>query len=894
MTHEANPKEQLVHEHQIVELRHRIAELEALEAERSRGEEALRAAKEYAENLINSSLDMIISVDLNRNITEFNRAAEEAFGYAKEEVLGRPVGLLYADPGEGSHAHVGTLKEGQFKGEITNKRKNGEIFYSYLSAAVMLDAQGKAVGVMGISRDITQRKRAEAALQKVHQALEQRVEERTAALRTINESLQHEIVERKQAEASLQFTQFAIDRAGDAAFWLDSHARFFYVNDAACRSLGYSHEELLSMTVHDIDPWFPAETWADHWSEIRQRRSYTFESSHRTKDGRIFPVEITVNYLEFGGKEYHCAFARDITERKGVEAALRDSEERYRALYEDNPAMYFTVDPRGTVLSVNQFGAEQLGYKVEELVGQSVLRVLYEEDQEAGLKQLTTCLQNPGRVVYGEFRKIRKDGSRVWVREVVRAVQGTDGNIVILIVCEDITERKRAEEQLLHDAFHDRLTGLPNRALFMDQLGRSLRHTKRRDDYLIAVLLLDLDHFKIINDSLGHLIGDHLLIAIARRLENSLRVTDMVARLGGDEFAILLEDIKDISEATFVTDRIQRTLTLPFNLDGHEVFTTASIGIALSATGYDRSEDLLRNADTAMYRAKAHGRARHEVFDRAMHDRAVARLQLETDLRRAIERKEFQLYYQPIVLLETGRIVGFETLVRWQHLRRGFVAPAEFIPVAEETGLIIPINRWMLREACRQMRTWQSQFPVSPPLTMSMNLSGKQFTQSDLIEQIDEILQETGLEASSLKLEITESAIIEYAEAATVMISQLRSRGIHLCLDDFGTGYSSLSYLHHFPIEMLKIDRSFVKQMDGGGDHIEIVRAIVTLAHNLGIAVVAEGVETAEQLAQLRALECTYGQGYLFSEPVDSEAMAALMERYGGRIPVEHVRVSRK
>ncbi|MFQ5992930.1 MAG: putative bifunctional diguanylate cyclase/phosphodiesterase, partial [Nitrospiraceae bacterium] len=501
-----------------------------------------------------------------------------------------------------------------------------------------------------------------------------------------------------------------------------------------------------------------------------------------------------------------------------------------------------------------------------------------------GLQQLSACLHNPGRVIHGEFRKIRKDGSRVWVREVVRAVHGTDDNIVVLIVCEDITERKRAEEQLLHDAFHDRLTGLPNRALFMDQLGRSLKHTKRREDYLIGVLLLDLDHFKVINDSLGHLIGDHLLIAIARRLETSLRSSDMVARLGGDEFAILLKDIKDVSEATFVTDRIQKTLTLPFNLDGHEVFTTASIGIALSSTRYDRPEDLLRNADTAMYRAKAHGRACHEVFDRAMHDHAVARLQLETDLRRAIERKELQLHYQPIVLLESGRIAGFEALVRWRHSHRGSVAPVEFIPVAEETGLIIALNRWMLREACRQTRIWQAQFPVSPPLAMSMNLSGKQFMQSDLVEQIDQILKETGLEPSSLRLEITESAIMEYADAATAMLRQLRSRGVQLCLDDFGTGYSSLSYLHHFPIGILKIDRSFVNQMIGGGEHAEIVRAIVTLAHNLGMTVVAEGVETVEQLAHLRALQCPYGQGYLFSEPVDSEAVDILMERHDGFI----------
>ena len=446
-----------------------------------------------------------------------------------------------------------------------------------------------------------------------------------------------------------------------------------------------------------------------------------------------------------------------------------------------------------------------------------------------------------------------------------------------ILLKQEISDRQRAEEELLHSAFHDSLTGLPNRALFMDRLGHAVERAKRRENYLFALLFLDLDRFKVVNDSLGHMAGDQLLLAIASRITACLRSADTLARLGGDEFTILLEDIKDLSDAKRVANRIHEELMLPFNLSGNEVFTSASIGIALSATVYDRPEQLLRDADTAMYQAKARGKARHEVFDIAMHASAIALLQLETDLRRALERQEFRIYYQPIVSLLSGRIKGFEALVRWQHPERGLVSPTEFIPVAEETGLMIPIGWWVFHEACRQMHLWQVQFPANPPLTISVNLSDKQFSQPNLSEQIEKILHETSLDPRSLKLEITESVIMENAESATTMLSQLRSLGVQLYMDDFGTGYSSLSYLHRFPLDMLKIDRSFVSRMGVGDENSEIVRAIVTLAHNLSMNVTAEGVETTEQLALLQVLQCEYGQGYFFSKPVDAEAAAVLI-----------------
>ncbi|HEY9282437.1 MAG TPA: bifunctional diguanylate cyclase/phosphodiesterase [Pyrinomonadaceae bacterium] len=452
---------------------------------------------------------------------------------------------------------------------------------------------------------------------------------------------------------------------------------------------------------------------------------------------------------------------------------------------------------------------------------------------------------------------------------------------------------EESREHFRRAAYHDALTGLPNRLLLADHLRLAIGRAKRHPDHSFALIFLDLDRFKYINDSLGHAAGDQLLITIARRLENSLRPTDTVARLGGDEFAILLDGLEDDGDAVHVAERVQQELTSPFHLSGHEVFTTASIGITLSRTGYEHPENVLRDADTAMYRAKENGKARYELFDSVMHARAVERLKLENDLRRAVERGEFEVYYQPIVSLDSERIAGFEALVRWDHPERGFVLPAEFIPVAEETGLIVEIGQWVLRESCRQMREWQRRSFDNRLLTLSVNLSGKQFLQPNLIGCVKQILHETDLDPRCLKLEITESIMMENAEAASAMLVQLRGLGVKLSIDDFGTGYSSLSYLHRFPVNTLKIDRSFVMRMGDAGENSEIVRTILTLASNLGMDVVAEGVETEGQLAQLKAMRCPYGQGYLFSKPVDAAGAGGLVAAAGTRAasrigPSEH------
>jgi diguanylate cyclase (GGDEF)-like protein/PAS domain S-box-containing protein len=477
-----------------------------------------------------------------------------------------------------------------------------------------------------------------------------------------------------------------------------------------------------------------------------------------------------------------------------------------------------------------------------------------------------------------EYRMLHKSGTYRWVLCRGLAVRDEGGKAIRLAgSATDITQRRLAEEQLAHRAFYDPLTNLPNRGLFLDRLRHAVRREKRNPNYLFAVLFLDVDRFKRINDSLGHTVGDRMLVLVARRLELSLRPGDTVARLGGDEFTILLDDIHTVSDATHVADRIQDELAKPFQLTGHEVVTSASIGIALSAAGYDKPEDIVRDADTAMYRAKALGKARHALFDTGMHEQEVRLLKLEADLRRAIERDELLVHYQPIIALVSGRIVAVEALVRWKHPERGLVSPGEFIPLAEETGLIIPIGEFVMREACLQLRAWQLSMPGETDLAVSVNLSTRQFVLPDLVSRVEAVLSESDLDPRLLLLEITESVLMEKPEAVRNMLAQLRRIGVRISIDDFGTGYSSLAYLQRFPIDNLKIDRSFVSPLGEHGENSEIARTIVNIGHNLGMTVIAEGVETATQLAQVRELECEGAQGHLFSHPIDSEMTAELI-----------------
>jgi diguanylate cyclase (GGDEF)-like protein len=440
------------------------------------------------------------------------------------------------------------------------------------------------------------------------------------------------------------------------------------------------------------------------------------------------------------------------------------------------------------------------------------------------------------------------------------------------------TQLIEAQVQLQHDAFHDPLTGLPNRVWLMKMLDHAIKLGQRHPNYLYAVLFLDLDRFKIVNDSLGHLVGDELLKSVAKKLQGCIRVSDTVARFGGDEFAILLEEMEDPQEATIVAQRIQDRLSEPFQLKDYEVCTGTSIGIAISTMNYQQADELLRDADTAMYQAKSEGKGRYTIFDRGMQTRALTTLQLESDLRKAIEKQEFCLYYQPIVSLETDRITAFEALIRWYHPQQGWIAPDEFIPVAEETGLIHQIGKWILQSACEQLEVWRKQFPQLTSLVVNVNFSAMQLKQVDILEQLQTILPQAKLPGFGLKLEITESCILEAVNWEAERLKQLKELGIGLCIDDFGTGYSSLSRLHEFPIDTLKIDRSFVNRLHLNSSHHDTVNMIVNLAHSLGMDVVAEGVENDIQLEKLKQLNCEFAQGYLFSKPVDSEMATKLLE----------------
>ena len=599
--------------------------------------------------------------------------------------------------------------------------------------------------------------------------------------------------------------------------------------------------------------------------------------------------EDIVKALSMGANDYvtkpidfPVALARIRTQASQVklEKALRVSEERYALAAQGANDGLWDWNLQDNFIYFSPRWKTMLGYQENEIGNrpEEWLDRIHVADRERVKQEIDAHRKGMTLHFESEIRIQHKDGSFRWVLSRGLAVRDASGNALRMAGSQtDITVGK----------FADALTGLPNRLLFLDRLERSFEHQKKNRNYLFAVMFLDLDGFKTINDSLGHAVGDQLLIGVANRLENCLRAGDTVARgdpnftiarLGGDEFTILLDRIREPGDAESVAKRLMKVLTSSFNVEGKEIFTSASIGIALSNIGYDNSQDIMRDADTAMYRAKSRGNARYEVFDVHMRVSVMARLQLETDLRNGLNREEFCNYYQPIVSIDSGRIVGFEALLRWQHPIRGLVQPTDFIAVAEETGMIRELGWWSLREACRQTCIWNAGRGNSSPLTISVNLSVKQLLQPNLAIAIGNLLRESGLAPSSLKLEITESAVMQDPAAATEVLLQIKALGIQLSIDDFGTGYSSLSYLHRLPLDTLKIDRSFTSEIQHEGDGMEIVRTILPMAKSLRLNVVAEGVENGEQLAILSKLQCEYAQGYYFSKPLTVVDAAALLK----------------
>ena len=576
-----------------------------------------------------------------------------------------------------------------------------------------------------------------------------------------------------------------------------------------------------------------------------------------------------------------------------VRRRLAERDQLFQLITENAADMIAVVDNGGNRLYNSPAYHRVLGNSAEELSSGSSFEQIHPSDWER-VKLAAAKARATGEGQRLDYKMRHKDGSWRILESTASPIRNAEQEIQgLVIVNRDITDRKRAEEALEHSAYYDGLTDLPNRILFADRLQHALTRSLRHSDYKFAVLFIDIDGFKVLNDSLGHSAGDELLIQIAKRLTTNFRDTDTfarsgtadshpsengLARLGGDEFTVLLEDVFNPSDAIRVAQRIQAKLAAPFNIKGQQIVITAGIGIALSGSSYSRAEELLRDAEIAMYRAKQAGKARCEVFDPAMHSTALQRLRLETELRPGIEKGELLVFYQPIVSLGTGRIIGFEALSRWRT-SDGLVPPAEFIPVADETGLILPLNRALLREACQQLGKWQSQFECDPPLTMSVNLAPKQFNQPELPDEIAAILRETGIRPSALNFEIMETIAMGDADRALSILTNLKALGVRLSIDDFGTGYSSLSRLPRFPVDALKIDRSFIVNMSSDHESREIVRLIIMIAHSVGLKVVAEGTETKDQIGELKKLGCEMAQGYFYSPPVSSQSAFGLLSQ---------------
>lgn len=816
--------------------------------DQKRSNDALKDSEARYRQLFENASDIIYVHDLDGNYISINQVAQRVLGYSLEEALTMNMAQITAPEHlEFVKGHLAVKIDGaanQTVYEVDCLRKDGtRVTLEVNSSTIIKD--GVAVAVQGIARDVTGRKQAEEAVR--------RSEERYRDL---------------------------FENANDLIYTHDLTGNFTSLNRAGEIITGYSRDEALGMNIAEVvAPDFLDAARTMTAKKVAGERPSTYELEIISKEGNRVILELSTRLmvssdgLPIGVQ----GLGRDITERRQAELALHNTLSLFATTFESTADGIVVLGLDRQIVTCNKKFIEMWrvddeivstrdGARLVDLVAGQL------KDPESFLQNLKTVYADPMAVVTETLDL--KDG-RIFER--YSQPQFMEGEPIGRVACfRDITERNLAEEKLRYYALHDTLTDLPNRVQFMNNLRQAVERADGNSYARFAVLFLDLDRFKVINDSLGHAVGDKLLIAIAERLTSCVRPGDVVARLGGDEFTILLNRSGDTSEVIKVAERLQAKISEPFQIDNYEVFTTASIGIIVSNNVPRKAEDFLRDADAAMYRAKESGKARYEIFDSEMHVRNMNLLQVETDLRHAVERNEFEVLYQPIVELATGRVNEFEALIRWRHPRHGLVLPNEFVHVAEETGLIIPIGKWILEESCRQIAEWQRKFDM--PLAVSVNLSAKQLMHPTLTAQVKEVLFDSGLDASQLKLEVTESTVMEHSDRSLNVLSELDQLGVALSTDDFGTGYSSLSYLQRFPFERLKIDRSFINIMDKDEKSGSIVKTILMLGENLRLEVVAEGIETAAQLDQLRSLGCTMGQGYLFSRPIDRETAEAFLE----------------
>ena len=802
--------------------------------------------------LLEAAPDAMVIVNQGGKIMVLNVQAEKHFGYGRDELVGQdvkniiPEGFAERLIADGNRTAAEALAQQIGTGiELYGRRKDGSEFPIEIMLSPLESAEGTLV--TAAIRDISVRKDAEKHLAQM--------ESRYRGL---------------------------LEAAPDAMVVVNQDGEIVLVNVQAEKQFGYRRDELLGQKVKNIIPeGFAERLIADGTRSaaeaLAQEIGTGIELNGRRKDGSEFPIEIMLSPLESAEGVLVTAAIRDISVRQAAEKHLAQMESRYRGLLEAAPDAMVVVNQDGEIILLNVQAEKQFGYRRDELLGQKVKNIIPEgfaerliadalrSAEDALAQQIGTGIELNGR---------RKDGSEFPIEIMLSPLKGAEG-VLVTAAIRNITTRKKAEALMIHSSEHDFLTGLPNRLLLSDRVNQAIRMAIRHKRK-VAVLFLDLDGFKHINDSLGHPTGDKLLQSVGKRLVDCVRTSDTVSRQGGDEFVVLLSEEEDSKDASMTAKRMLRAVAEAHFIDQHDLHVTCSIGISLYPEDGLNAETLIKNADTAMYQAKENGRQTYQYFKPAMNVRAVERQSLEESLRRALERQEFVVHYQPKINLKTGKISGAEALLRWTHPTRGPVPPGQFIPVAEDCGLILPIGTWVLRQACQQAQAWvDAGLPLG---TMAVNISAIQLRSENFLESVFTILQDTRLDPRLLELELTESVLMKHAEHTASILTALRDRGVQVAVDDFGTGYSSLSYLRKFPIDALKIDHSFVGQITTVPDEIIIVKAVIGLGRSLKLRVVAEGVETQEQLAFLQAHHCDEAQGYYFSRPVHPAQFAKLLK----------------
>jgi diguanylate cyclase (GGDEF)-like protein/PAS domain S-box-containing protein len=831
----------------IISLSHDITD-------RKRAEEALRQNEEKYRTILEDIQEGYFEVDFSGNFTFFNDSMCRLYGYSKEELMGMNY-RHYTDK-EHSKKLFQTFNKVYNTGEPTEEfgwqiiRKDGNKRYVETSVSLQKDSSDKPKGFRGIVRDVTERKRAEVKL-------------------------------RQQTDA--------MDAAIDGMAILNAEGEYVYLNKAHANVYGYDNAgELIGKSWRvlydsDVIKYFDQEIMP----EFSRKGYWHGESIGTKKNGSKFPQELSLMAMTNGGL---ICVVRDITDRKQVEQECQLSEERFRRIFNEGPFGMGLESPDHTIIAANKVLCELLGYTEQDLTGKSSTDITCEEDREKSKELLGQLFANSIPVIRSEKRYIKKDGDILWANTTVSAVHGQEGNVLYgLAIIEDLTDSRKSAEKIRLLAYYDSLTGLPNRTFHKELMKRAIEHAQRHKE-IFALIYIGLDNFQRINDSLGYNIGDLLLKAVADRLTNSLRKSDYVARsdkgeivnvvsrVGGDEFIVLAHDLNQAQDAAKMSRRLLEEMSTSYDLNGHEIFLTVSIGISLYPDDGTDVDELLKNAEKAMRHTKSEGKNNYHFYSSSMHASVLGLLTLESDLHKALERNELVLYYQPKVEAATGMIKGMEALIRWIHPDKGLIPPMQFIPMAETSGLIIPIGEFVIRTVCRQIKTWQEA--GYKQVNVSLNVSGIQFDQQNLIEIVKDALQETMIPSQCLELEITESVLMRNPEKAIRILTELEAMGIGILIDDFGTGYSSLSYLKRLPaLDFLKIDQSFVKSLASDPRDQAIVRATIAMAHSLNLKTIAEGVETQEQLSFLQEHGCDEIQGYLFSRPLPAEDIPGILAK---------------